>query len=433
MNTPTFIFISSLTAWLLCTVRAGIFAAAGIALGRLQMREIIDSEGADHFRTNLWLRHSGRILASARIWHVLFLVAAAGLVPVMMLHAPAPLARSLSILITLGALLVTVLLGNLLPCFIGTWYSRRLAASCIRPLYAWSAVTMPIDTVLLSIAGALAGMVGIHLKRGEVFVNEDADEAMNEIGDKEDSLEADEHEMIRSIFEFGETVVREVMTPRTAMVALPVTISLDEAIGIALEKGHSRLPAYEEDADHIAGIFYVRDALKYWNARSSTDIPPLGSILRNAFFVPETKKVNELLNEFRSSKIQMAVIVDEYGGTSGIATMEDLLEEIVGEIQDEYDTEQQVEFTRIDDSTYELDAAMSVDDANDLLEIHLPEEEDFDTLGGYIMFKLGRLPTEGEVLHDKECDLRILKVTDRRVDRLELIRHPVTTNEEEKV
>ena len=141
------------------------------------------------------------------------------------------------------------------------------------------------------------------------------------------------------------------------------------------------------------------------------------------FFVPETKKVNELLEEFRASKIQLAVIVDEYGGTAGIATMEDLLEEIVGEIQDEYDTEQLEEFLQIDENTFELDAGLAVDDINDKLDIQLPEEEDFDTLAGYIMFKLGHLPAEGEVVEEKEFDICILKVIDRRVERVRLTRH----------
>jgi CBS domain containing-hemolysin-like protein len=215
------------------------------------------------------------------------------------------------------------------------------------------------------------------------------------------------------------------------MVALPVTTPLDDAVSAALDSGHSRLPVFEENSDNIVGIFYVRDVLQYWNVRREEQAPSLTSLLRSAFFVPETKKVNELLEEFRASKVQLAVIVDEYGGTAGIATMEDLLEEIVGEIQDEYDTEQQEEWRQIDQNTFELDAGIPVDDVNDILGVHLPEEEDFDTLGGYIMYKLGHLPSEGETLEEKEFDISILKVTERRIDQVKLVRHIEPTEQED--
>jgi len=166
--------------------------------------------------------------------------------------------------------------------------------------------------------------------------------------------------------------------------------------------------------------------------RDENELPELRKIIRKPFFVPETKKVNELLKEFKAAKIQLAVIIDEYGGTAGLATLEDLVEEIVGEIHDEFDVDEDKEYEQIDENTFIIDAGVLVDDVNDDLKIHLPEEEDFDTIGGYVMFKLGHMPKEGEIISDKEFVIKILKVTDRRVEKIELTRFTEKTEKEEK-
>jgi len=431
MSTPTVQILTGTGVWMLCAAAAGFFATANTALAKIHIREIVESEGADHTRTNLWLKHSARIQAAVRIWHVILLICAAGVLPFIISQLNSQSTMATAILIAVAGVVLTLFFGELVPCFIGAYYAQPIALSLMTFLFGWSIITKPLNVVVLKLAAATATLFGVKIDADMVFINEDVDDTLADMGDKDDSLEAEEHEMIKSIFEFGDTVVREVMTPRTDMVALPVTTSVDEAVSAALANGHSRLPVFEDSSDNIVGIFYVRDVLKHWEIRGKETVPALSSLLRSAFFVPETKKVNELLEEFRASKVQLAVIVDEYGGTAGIATMEDLLEEIVGEIQDEYDTEQLEDFRQIDDNSFEIDAGLPVDDINDKLGIHLPEEEDFDTLGGYIMFKLGHLPSEGETLEEKEFDISILKVIERRVERVRLTRHIESTEQED--
>jgi CBS domain containing-hemolysin-like protein len=247
-------------------------------------------------------------------------------------------------------------------------------------------------------------------------------------------IEPDERDMIRGVFEFAETVVREVMTPRTAMVAVDVESSFDELVRVAIEEGHSRYAVYQGSIDSIVGVILIKDLLPLLASREQVlrDGFDIHSVLRPAYFVPGTKQVSELLQELRQQKVHMAVVLDEYGGTDGLVTLEDLIEEIVGEIDDEYD-EPEPEFAPTPEGDVLIDGGVALSEVNERFGLRLPEEE-FDTLGGYVFGTLGHVPSVGDEVTatglEGDAGLRVEATEERRVTVVRLLKespHPVDT------
>jgi putative hemolysin len=231
----------------------------------------------------------------------------------------------------------------------------------------------------------------------------------------ENQLEEEERQMIHGVVELGETQVKEIMRPRPDMVCVSGDAAPDEIKELVEKHGHSRIPVYDQSIDSITGIIYVKD-LFLLSAEERKDVK-LSSLARKAYFVPETKKVDELLKEFKRDKVHMAIVVDEYGGTAGLVTLEDILEEIVGEIQDEYDKETPP-VEKLDEVTYRVDAGVSIEDLNDTLGTEI-EEKGFETVGGFIYDLVGSVPEQGKKLdyESEECRLRLLieKVEGQRI------------------
>jgi len=230
----------------------------------------------------------------------------------------------------------------------------------------------------------------------------------------EGGLEAEELKMIDHIYEFSETLTREVMVPRVDMVCADISEGLGEVVRLIEEHGHSRIPVYRESVDNIEGIVYAKDLLI--SMQSGEDEISVLSLSRKPYFIPETKKIDELLRDLRRSKVHMAIVVDEYGGTAGLVTLEDLLEEIVGEIQDEYD-EEEPEYEQIGTHQFKIDAKMNLDDLNELIDADIPTES-VDTIGGFIYDLLGRIPETGEVVQWKEFDFIVEQIDGQRIARL---------------
>jgi CBS domain containing-hemolysin-like protein len=228
--------------------------------------------------------------------------------------------------------------------------------------------------------------------------------------------------MIYSIFEIGETMAREIMVPRTDMLALDVTTPLLEAVSAVLTAGHSRIPIFDGSVDNIVGLLYAKDLLRAW--QDGQQPSSLRELLRPAFFVPETKKADELLAELQQQRIHLAVVVDEYGGTAGIVTLEDIVEEIVGEIRDEYDVNEESQFEKVGDLEYIFDARIDLDEVNELLNLALAGG-DSDSLGGFIYNQLGHVPAPSEKVAADQVEFEVLSVTGRRIRKVRAVREPV--------
>ena len=228
-------------------------------------------------------------------------------------------------------------------------------------------------------------------------------------------IEQEEREMIQSIFEFSDTTVREVMVPRIDMIAAEKSLPIDELLNLFEKEGHSRIPVYDERVDNILGVIYSKDLLTYISGKGKKDFS-ITEIMRDAYFVPENKKTSELLKEFKKNKVHIAIVVDEYGGTAGIVALEDLLEEIVGEIQDEYDEDERYHVW-IDDRTLVIDAGLDIDDVNEIIRTNIPNDN-FDTLGGFIYNQLGFIPEGGEEVKWENIIFKIKEINKNRISKV---------------
>jgi CBS domain containing-hemolysin-like protein len=299
-------------------------------------------------------------------------------------------------------------------------HSDRVALA-LSPLVYWLSRILRFPTrLLIGLANVL--LPGRGLRQGP-FVSEEEIRQMAEAGSEEGAIEEGEKELIHSIFEFGDTVVREVMTPEPDVVAIDAHRSLDEVLDLVLRHGYSRIPVYRGERGEIVGIVYAKDVLRDLHAGRSDRT--VGDVARKAFFVPESKKVADLLRDMQRDKFHLALVVDEYGGLAGLVTLEDLLEEIVGEIVDEYDREEP-NVEPAGDGRFRVNARLPVDELNELVQVELPNEE-WDTVGGLMMGILGRLPTQGESVEFEGLRFTAERVQGRRIAKVlvERLRRPV--------
>ncbi|MDP7398351.1 MAG: hemolysin family protein [Lentisphaeria bacterium] len=242
--------------------------------------------------------------------------------------------------------------------------------------------------------------------------------------EEDGSLEDNERRMIRGIFDLDETLVKEIMTPRVDIDALSIISSIGEAKAHIVECGHSRIPVYRGTVDSIVGVVYSKHLLDDSRLAAADSVE---QIMQQPVFVPETKNVGELLDEFRQRKNHLAVIIDEYGGTSGIVTIEDILEEIVGEIQDEFDADEPPGHQNVSDGAFEIDARMPIDEVNELLGVDISDDEEYDTIGGYVTKVLGRIPKSMENVQVPWLDVHILDADERKISRMRLTRNNLQT------
>jgi CBS domain containing-hemolysin-like protein len=235
--------------------------------------------------------------------------------------------------------------------------------------------------------------------------------------------------LLHSILELSDTVAREIMVPRVDIVALEQEMSLDEAARVFIASGHSRLPLYEGTIDQIRGLIYAKDLLRFWvEKRADT---PLSRLARPAYFIPEAKRIDELLNEMQQRRVHLAIVVDEYGGVAGLVTLEDIIEEILGEIQDEYDQAEELPFQELGGGEYLFQGKIDLGDFNEIMATELPKEE-ADTLGGFILQQLGRLPSAGEKLCINHLELIVEQVSGRRIRKVRARRLDGECNLEEQ-
>ncbi|MDD3825026.1 MAG: hemolysin family protein [Anaerolineae bacterium] len=317
------------------------------------------------------------------------------------------------------AALAMLILAQLVPEALGVHHSERLALALARPLNLLATLFMPVVRLVVWISNGIARIFGAGTRSEMPFVTEEEIRTLVDAGEEEGVLEEEEKEMIYSIFDLGDTMTREVMVPRIDVVALEVTTPLLEALETIMQAGHSRIPVFHETIDNIEGLLYAKDLLPY--LRDGRIDVPLKGLLREAYFVPETKRASELLPDLQQRRVHMAIVVDEYGGVAGLVTIEDLLEEIVGEIQDEYDTEEPfVEF--VDENEYVFDARVDLDDLNRLMDVSLPTEDN-DTLGGFIYTELGKVPAPGDQVAYDDLEFVVESVAGRRIRKVRVRRY----------
>lgn len=289
---------------------------------------------------------------------------------------------------------------------------ERVSMAVARPVQVVTTIFYPIVYIFIKIANVFVRLLGGRIVREGPYLTEQELMTMVSMGEEEGIIEEEEKEMIHSIFEFGDTIVREVMVPRIDMVAVEDSTSLHDVLEVIIKAGHSRIPAYKDSADNIVGVVYAKDILMEMN-KPPGERRKIRKLLRAAIFVPESKRVSELLKELQKRKIHMAIVMDEYGGTAGLVTIEDLLEEIVGEIFDEYDLEEAM-VEVVDDHTYRFDARADLGEAGELLGVEFPEDV-AETIGGLVYNLLGHIPVKGESARFHNLLFTVQKVLGRRI------------------
>ena len=329
-----------------------------------------------------------------------------------------------SILMELGILLLAVV--------VVFWLEWAVEVAVTRHPEAWSMRLAPyMRSLMVMLSPFLVLPLAIGRRKGEEqgpmsTVTEEELKSMVDAGHEGGVLEGDERQMIYSIFELGDTLVREIMLPRIYINALEVITPLPEAVDTLIRLGHSRVPVYEESVDNILGLLYAKDLLRVW--RQGDQIDSLRSLLRPATFIPEAKKVDELLEEMQKGHVHMAMVVDEYGGIAGLVTLEDIFEEIVGEIQDEYDQSEEAPYVQVGDGEYIFQGRVDIKNFNEVMSSQLPTEE-IETLGGFIYEQVGRVPLSGESLQVGDISLTFEQVTGRRIRKVRAKKQPAIDQE----
>lgn len=335
-------------------------------------------------------------------------------------------------LITLIMSYFSLVLGELTPKKIAMHAPEKVSFTVVPVLLFVNKVARPFVKLLSASTNGIVRLFGIDPNADEDVVTEEEIRMMVDVGQEKGVIEDVQKEMINNIFEFDDMDVADIMTHRTDVECVDIDQQLSDVIAKSIEFGYSRIPVYKEDQDNIVGIVYVKDLLKY----VGTNLPKSKSIkdlMREAYYVPETKQCSELLTELLEKHIQMAVVVDEYGGTAGIVTLEDVIEAIVGNIQDEYDNEDE-EISRIDETTFTIDGITDIEEVEEQLGIEIPDG-DYDTLGGFIISLLGYLPTdngEEDVAEYENIRFTVLNVEERRIGKVKVELLPVTAKETEK-
>lgn len=306
-----------------------------------------------------------------------------------------------------------IVLGELAPKSLAIQRSEQTTLAISYPLRLFYLVLKPAIVSLNWVASRVLKIFGLEtVSESEHYHSGEELRLLLEQGREGGTIEEAEHELIENVFEFGDTIVKEVMVPRTNIVALDITLPQNELVKFVVEEGYTRMPVFSGSIDNIIGVIYSKDLITLLEHQN---LIILQDLLRPATFVPETKLISELLREFQRTKNQIAIVVDEFGGTAGLVTMEDILEELVGEIQDEYD-EEIAGVEQVEDGMYLVNASMTISDLNDAIEgFKLPEGEDYTTIGGLVNKWFGHIPEENESYERDSVRMTVLKTVNRRV------------------
>jgi putative hemolysin len=305
-----------------------------------------------------------------------------------------------------------------IPHALAVHAGEAILARSLGVLWAVRYIFYPVEKTLALIEFLVRRLLG----KAERSVEEEAERMEQEIldavseGELHGAVDEEQKAIIKSVFELRDTHVSEIMTPRTDVVALPADASYEEVRATILRAGHSRIPVCEESLDRIIGVLYAKDLIRLGE---SSDFD-LRKMMRSVPYVPESKTIDHLLRQFRQEKIHLAIVLDEYGGTAGLVTIEDILEELVGEIDDEYDRQAPPEMKSIDRDTLEVDARVHVDEVNEALEIGIPDNGDYDTIGGFVFSMLGKIPEKGEEFTHDNVHFEVLDAEARKINRLRI-------------
>ena len=401
---------------------SGFFSASETALTSFKTTDLEDVEKSNKKTAHLlkkWLKSPNEILTGMLLGNNIVNILGSSIATALAINIMGNSPRSLAIVTGVMTVLILIF-GEITPKIMAKNNARYFSKVVIGPIYYFGVLMKPLVKILMWTSILIGRILGVEVKTENImFTEEDLISFVN-VGEAEGIIEEEEKEMIHSIVGLGETSAKEIMTPRTSMFAVEGNKTLDDIWDEMIDAGFSRIPVYEETIDNIIGVLYTKDVLNYLKANSTNT--QVKELVREAYYVPETKSIIEILQEFKSKKVHIALVLDEYGGIGGVLTIEDLLEEIVGEIRDEFDHEEEETIKEIDDNRYEVDAMLDIETINKNLSIELPISEDYESLGGLLMSELGKIPSIGDVVEFEDVKLVVIQVEKMRVSKVEIQR-----------
>jgi CBS domain containing-hemolysin-like protein len=316
--------------------------------------------------------------------------------------------------------LLTVVFGELAPKTFAVSHAERIALAMAQPIKLYIRIIAPLVFIFNKLSNYVIKLTGGEVKPAPQLLTEEEMKAMISIGEEEGTLEKEEKKMLHNVFEFGDKSVSEAMLPRTEIISIPEDAVVADVLDLVSEKGYSRYPVIRETVDNITGMLYVKDILR---TMAKEEVSPQTSIkrfVRDTYYVPESKMVTALLDDMQKNKFQIAIIIDEYGGTAGLITLEDMIEEIVGEFQDEFEAiEAEKEVEIVDESTFVVSGSTSIDEINELVGVEL-ESEEFNTIGGFLFGMFGHLPKVGEQIRYKNIRFLILEMESKKIEKIKI-------------
>lgn len=399
-----------------CLILSAFFSASETALTALpyiKLQQKIDDGTGRCLK--LWQDHPNRTLTTILIGNNIVNILASSLAT----DLAFAFFQNGGMALAVGVMTFLVLIfGEIGPKTIAKHNAETIAPKIMGPLTFFYYIFLPITLILVKLINITTSAVGGDMKRAAPFMTTEDFEYLIELSHREGVLKEYEEEMLQSILEFRDTTIKEIMVPRTSMVAVDVDADCNENIRELVRDGHSRIPVYKDSIDNIIGLLYAKDCLKHLALTPSEPLK-IGTMLRKTFFVPETMKISLLLKDFQKKKTHMAIAVDEYGGTVGVVTLEDIIEEIVGEIIDEYDVEERA-FRKTSEGKYAIDGQASIYDLDEALHLELPESEQYETIGGYLTYKQGHIPQAGSKISVGNKTFIIKDADERHIKLIEL-------------
>jgi putative hemolysin len=417
------------------TLLEGFFVAAEIALvsiRRSRVEQLVDEGRPGAKRVQRLLDEPGRFLAVSQLGLTVIGFLASAFAAVSLSQQLASFLTSVGmaagtadgvalVVVTVVLALFTIVFAELVPKTLALANTERFALTLSAPLVVLGRILTPVVALLTSITQTITRAMGARVS-SDAHITAEELRLIVERGGEQGILEAEEEQMINAVIELGDRRLHQVMVPRIHIVAISASASFDAAIELVVAEGHSRIPAYETSVDEVVGILYAKDLLPFLKS-TSAEPPSLRSLLRTPVFVPESLSIDDLLHEFQRRKVHMAIVLDEYGGTAGLVTIEDLLEEIVGEIQDEYDEEEPL-VERLGEDRARIDGRAAVEDLLELWDIRLTleDEEEYDTVGGLVYHRIGGVPQPGDEVLLEGLRLTVESTDGRRVAKVMVVR-----------
>jgi putative hemolysin len=407
-----------LVALLLTLVIAGLSAAAETALtsiNRIRIRQQAEDGDVTAKRIERLMREPHLFITTILIVSNLSIITASTIATLIAVDLDFNGAEVVS---TVILSIVVLIFCEITPKSAAVRAPERWSRALVAPVEWLMVVLRPFIALFTWISNGLIRLLGGPPGDRTPFVTEDELRLMVEVGGEEGVLEEGESEMLGNVFDLADTTVREVMVPRIDIVAVEADVSIEEATQVMLQGGQSRVPVYDDTLDEIIGLLYAKDLLRVFTDHERP--ASVRSLVRPAYFVPDSKRLDDLLRELRKARVHMAIVSDEYGSVVGLVTIEDLVEEIVGDIQDEYDTEEAL-FERVRENEYIIDAKLPVDEFDELVGRELPEG-DYETLGGFVLAQLDKIPTVGDVVTFEDLTITVLGTQGRRVTKVRVMR-----------